>query len=349
MSTTALSSLAFASQHVVIYTGTFLFIAGIIGGPLVLLVFLSLNTFRQSSCVFYLTVMSFVNIFYLFPGLLTFIIVNGFSINWTDTSLFYCKFRSYYVQLCVLISFTCMCLATIDQFLATCSNPRWHRWNNIKFARYIITGTVIVWILVESPFILYDGHIVSNITGKPSCTFSNVIFQKYFTYFHLPALESIIPVIIMIIFGVLAYQNVRNIAYRTIPLLRRELDKQLTTMVLVQVFCDVLIVTPAVVESIFNFVIGILSNSVTAMQLNLSRNIIVIFYYFHFVVCINDINSHYRLKKSFFYIFVEFILHLCLCIKTISSTIGLCSVYNASESMASSKNNYQSNSPTNII
>jgi len=67
--------------------------------------------------------------------------INGFAINWTNMSLFYCKFRAFYVQSCVLISFTCMCLAIIDQFLATCSNSR---WNNIKLARYLVIGIVVI-------------------------------------------------------------------------------------------------------------------------------------------------------------------------------------------------------------
>jgi hypothetical protein len=118
MSTTTASSLAFVSQQLVIYRGFFIFVAGLIGGPLVRIVFFGLQTFRQSSCAFYLTSMSIVNILHLFTGLLTFIMINGFGINWTNMSLFYCKFQAFYVQLCISMSLTCMCLATIDQFLA---------------------------------------------------------------------------------------------------------------------------------------------------------------------------------------------------------------------------------------
>ena len=136
MSTSNISILCITAQQVTIYMGIPIFIAGIIGEILSFIVFLSLKTFRQSSCAFYLTVMSFVNIGHLFTGLLPRIMINGFNIDWTQISLFYCKFRIYILQLCTLISFTCMCLATIDQFFATCSNPRWQQWSNIKFARF---------------------------------------------------------------------------------------------------------------------------------------------------------------------------------------------------------------------
>ena len=239
MSTSTSETWAFASKEIALYVGFFFFITGLIGGLLVLIVFLSLNTFRQSSCAFYLIIMSFVNTIHLFFGLLTYIMINGFAINWTAMSVFYCKFRPFYVQISVLLSFTCMCMAVIDQFLATCSNPRWHRWNNIKFARYIVIGSTIVWILHSIPCFMYYNITVSSITGRITCDVTNPIFLRYNNAFYLPFLTASIPIITMIIFGCLAYRNVQQLAYRTVPLVRRELDKQLTKMVLVQVFCDI--------------------------------------------------------------------------------------------------------------
>ena len=145
------------------------------------LYFLSLRTFRQSSCAFYLTIMSVVNTIQMFTGLLTFIMINGFGINWLNMSIVYCKIRAFYIQLCILISMTCMCLGVIDQFLATCSNPRWHQWNNIKVARYMIIGTVILTVLHGIPYLMYYNHTLSSLTGGISCAITNTIFQKYFT------------------------------------------------------------------------------------------------------------------------------------------------------------------------
>jgi hypothetical protein len=103
MSTSYTSFLANISQQVTIYVGLFLVVTGFIGGLLNIIVFFSLKTFRQSSCAFYLTIMSFVDTLQLFTGLFIFIMINGFGINWTDMSLFYCKFRAFYVQLHVSV------------------------------------------------------------------------------------------------------------------------------------------------------------------------------------------------------------------------------------------------------
>jgi hypothetical protein len=178
-------------------------------------------------------------------------------------------------------------LATIDQFLATCSHPRWHQWNNIKLARYILTGAVIIWSLHGIPFIIYYNHTESAITDTMDCVITNIGFLKYHYIFYSPILKSCVPAIIMILFGILAYRNVQQIAYRTVPLVRRELDKQLTVMVLVHNFCDVLAVTPIIIQGILTAVIGIPNNFDTTTELSSIKNITTTLYYFHFVVCIN--------------------------------------------------------------
>jgi hypothetical protein len=258
--------------------------AGIIGGPLVLIVFLSLKTFRQNSSAFYLTVMSFVNTLHLFTGLLTYIMINGFGINWTGMSLFYCKFRPFSTQLCVLMSFTCMCFATIDQFLATAFNPRWRQWNNIKLAHYMVAGAVIFWILHGIPFLMYYNHTLSSTIGQSICLVTNPIFQNYSTYGFVLVLTNIVPMMIVILFGVLAYRNVQQIAYRAVPLVRRELDKQLTVMVLVEVLCDVIFVTPLIIQNIYTVIIGAPSDAYALMQFRLTVSVTTIWYFFRFVV-----------------------------------------------------------------
>ena len=83
-----MSNLAFFSaiaQKLNIYFGSFLFFTGVAGGVLNIVVFLSLQTFRENSCAFYLTIMSFVNLGQLLTGLLTRIVISGFDIDWTLT------------------------------------------------------------------------------------------------------------------------------------------------------------------------------------------------------------------------------------------------------------------------
>jgi hypothetical protein len=137
-------SLAYSSQQMTIYWGIFILFSGLLGGILNCIVLLSLKTFRQNSCAYYLTIMSIFNIGQLIVSGFSRIMITGFG--WTQTSLFYCKFRTMFLHLCSLTSFTCMCLATIDQFLATSSRRRWQQFSNIKIAYSLSLILVLIWI-----------------------------------------------------------------------------------------------------------------------------------------------------------------------------------------------------------
>jgi hypothetical protein len=196
-----------------------------------------------------------------------------------------------------------MCFATIDQFLATASNPRWRQWNNIKLAHYMVTGAVIFWILHGIPFLMYYNHTLSSTTGQSTCRITNPIFQNYSTYVYVLVLTNILPMMIVILFGILAYRNVQQIAYRAVPLVRRELDKQLTVMVLVEVLCDVIFVTPMIIQTIYSVIIGAPSDPYALMQFRLIMNFTTIWYFFRFVVWIHDVEYiilHLCLMKKYF-------------------------------------------------
>ncbi|CAF1669424.1 unnamed protein product [Adineta ricciae] len=278
MLNTTVPSLASTSQQVVISLGFCLLVAGSIGNPLTLIVFLSLQTFRHSSCAFYLTVMSFINIFHLFTGLFTHIMIYGFNINWLNMSVVYCKFRPFYVQLCAMSSSSCMCLATIDQFLATCSSPRCQRLCNIKLARQLVIGLIIIWFGCGISFLIYYNHVGSD---PVVCDVTNRAFNKFNSVFYGPFMMSILPMIIMILFAILAYRNVQQIAYRTVPLVRRELDKQLTTMVLVHVIYAAISVTPGAIFNLFKTFYPLIIDQNTTEQLRCIKSLTTTVYYFN--------------------------------------------------------------------
>ncbi|CAF3956034.1 unnamed protein product, partial [Adineta steineri] len=68
MSDSIVSSLNFATSQTYIYMGVPFIIGGVIGGLLNIIIFLSLQIYRQSSSAFYLTVVSIINIGQLLTG-----------------------------------------------------------------------------------------------------------------------------------------------------------------------------------------------------------------------------------------------------------------------------------------
>jgi hypothetical protein len=279
-----MSSLAVITQQVAIYYGIPVLVAGILGGALNTLVFISLRTFRQSSCAFYLTIMSIVNIGQLCTGLLSRIMMSGYSIEWTSTSSFYCKFRYFLVQSCTLISLTCVCLATIDQYFATCSNLRWRQWSNLKVAHRLTAIFAIFWSLHGILYMIYFTRIYHPITGKTVCGVANAIFAKYNAYGYSLILAGFLPISITIFFSLLAFRNVRHSTRQAIPLVRRELEKQLTMMVLVQVSVNSFTLLPSNIVSALQTNSALMSDPNVATRIQYTSVLCLLIDYLNFAV-----------------------------------------------------------------
>jgi len=288
MSTSSvIASYTFFSKQVTIYGGMSLFIAGVLGGILNTIVFLSLRTFRQSSCAFYLTVMSIVNIGYLFLSIFPSIMVTIYDVDGTENSLFYCKFQVFFDTICITISLTCFCLATMDQYCATCSRPRFQQWCNIKLAQRLVIIFIIIWILHSIPNLVLFHHSASSVTDKVSCIMTNTIYIKYGAYFVVLILFGFLPASITILFGFMAYINLQQLAHYALPLVRRELDKQLTTMVLAQVVVNCFAILPFTTVNTLQLIMNLNSDPVVKAQILMSYNITLTLTYLYYAVSIN--------------------------------------------------------------
>jgi len=286
MSSSTSSSLTFIGQQITIYGGFIIIITGVLGNLINSIVFLSLKTFRQSSCAFYLTIMSIVNIGQLLAGLLSRVIIYGYGIDWTTKSVFFCKFRVPFFELCALMSYACLCLATIDQYLATCTRPRWQTWSNIKIAHCLIVISLIISIIILIPYPIYLNH-VTVATGTIVCTVTNEMVAQYRGYFVPLFLAGFIPDFITVLFGILAYRNVQQIAYRTVPLVRRELDKQLTVMVLVQVVINLFTNVPCATMNSVVYGTSNITNASILERIQFVYTVTIIIFYSYFAVSEN--------------------------------------------------------------
>jgi hypothetical protein len=84
----------------------------------------------------------------------------------------------------------------------------------------------------------------------------------------------------------LAYRNVQQIAYRTVPLVRRQLDKQITVMVLVQAVVNIFTLLPfTTVYAIVTSKIHIF-DSVTQQKLQFAVTVTLILSFITFAVSI---------------------------------------------------------------
>lgn len=213
------------------YIGIPVWVASIIGELLSIIVLLSLKTFRESSGGFYLIGMSTFN--FIRQSLSTnFILISmTFGMDYSISIVFFCRIRNMINTICNMSSVSCLCMAVIDQYFATCTRPQWQQWSNIRLAHRITAIITIIWIVNGIFYAVYVDAVLP--TNTALCASTNAKFLQYHAYGHLLIFNNVVP-LIPLIFGLMPYRNVRNIAHRTVPLVRCELEKQLTVMILVQ-------------------------------------------------------------------------------------------------------------------
>ena len=283
-SPSTVSSLANVCQQVTLYVGQAILILGIIGGMLNLIVFLSLRTFRQSSCAFYFMIMSCMNIGQLLTGYFSRIMITGYNIDWTQTSVLFCKLRWFLFQAFTLTSYACMCFATIDQYLATSSYHLRQRWNKIQLACRLCAASFLLAVIHGIPSTIYSNHSDPHLSNRSSCIITNIVYQRYRIYGFNVFLAGVLPIFITVLFGSLAYRNVGQLAYRTVPLVRRTLDQQLTSMVLVQVVYLFFAIVPYTTIIIIIANLALENGSILAAELQFAECVGAITYYSYFAV-----------------------------------------------------------------
>ncbi|CAF0926133.1 unnamed protein product [Adineta ricciae] len=224
-----------------------------------------LKTFRRSSCAFYLLIMSVFNLIRLVFSTSFVTISMAFTINWTSAIIFYCQIRNLIVATCVISAVTMLCLAIIDQYFATCTRPQWQKWSNIKIAYRLTIIISTIWTANGVLYMIYLRQMSPINTAV--CIPVDRIFLQYHVYGYFLTLSNLFP-LIAVIFGILSYRNARTLTTRTHPLVRRELDKQLTVMVLVEITVYVFTYLPYSITSGF-LQLNTNRDPVTLAQLNL--------------------------------------------------------------------------------
>jgi len=292
MSDPIIETLSYFISKIYIYMGSTVIIGGVLGGLANIIIFLSLQIYRSSPSAFYLIVVSLINIGQLLSGLLSRVIFNIADIDWSESSYSYCKIRNYLFQFCAVASPACLCLATVDQFLATCSRPEWQQRSNTKTAHRLSAIVILIWLLYGLTYLNYYNLVVSTSTGKSTCIITNSIFSRYYNDFHVPVLMCVIPLLLTILFGLLAYSNIRQISHRTVPLVRRRHEIQLTTMVLVQVVFNIFATTPCYIVLTFASHTNLTQDPIASVKIRLAIAITTCLYYLYYAV---NTSIHYMI------------------------------------------------------
>ncbi|CAF1028147.1 unnamed protein product [Adineta ricciae] len=214
-----------------------IFLYGTIGNFLNTMIFSRLKPFHGNRCAFYFTMEAIGGIVFLFLGLINSIARQIHGSDLVDSVLIWCRIRFITMHGMALILFFTICCAACDQFWSTHYRFGVRYQYPLKLARYIMLISSCIWLSHSIVFALFL-NIQSSSSG---CVITNFILIWYSTYCFYPILYGPLQIFLAFVFSLLAYRNVRHIIRQQISIERRQLDQQMTAMVLIRViFCLIL-------------------------------------------------------------------------------------------------------------
>jgi hypothetical protein len=125
-------SLLYIGEQFTISGGAIFLVAGLFGNSMNIFIFRSTRAYRTSPCTFYFLVGSIFNNLYILINLTSRIVVATYRFDLTNYSVVWCKTRHFFILTLSSITFTCSCLAKIDQFLVRSRNIHLRKCSNIK-------------------------------------------------------------------------------------------------------------------------------------------------------------------------------------------------------------------------
>jgi hypothetical protein len=263
-----------------VYVGYLIIITGLIGSFINILVFTQLKLFRRNQSAFYLTVATFAECYELIFSTTTRVIATASGYDYTQTSLLWCRFRAYLVQVGTTALAATICCSAIDQYLSTSYHNQLRQISTFKLAQRLVGILIILTALYCVPFPIFE-----EIHPSLGCATYNPSFNYFYSFVHLCVVIGILPIVVSLLFSLLSYQNVRRIVRRQIPVVRRRLDRQLTAMILVRVALFIITTLPLI--SVRSYQINNLPDGTDTYALAVStllKTVVTTFYNFNYSV-----------------------------------------------------------------
>jgi hypothetical protein len=258
--------------------GCFLVVTGVVGIGINIQVFATVRHYRTNPCMFYILIASIWNIAFITIDLISRIVMIGYGIDLTRTSITWCKMRSFVAISTTLISVTCLCLAAIDQFFITSQSAYLRQFSNIKWAhRIVLVITIVWWLYAISIPVFYN---ISPITKM--CVSTSFAYAIYYSIYSV-GLFSVIPVLVMAVFGYFTYRNI----HLTKVLAEQQADRQLTRMILIQLALVVICLAPEGINNAYDVITSNVSKSGNRLNIeNFISSVVALVSYIYFCVCL---------------------------------------------------------------
>jgi hypothetical protein len=235
------STLTTIQTQLNLYGNPILTILGIIGNIFIVIFF---SRQRRNPCGIYLMSSGILNCVYVtfFGSLQIFPYYYG---NGTMLDLAFCKMYAYIVIWLGQIAKTVVILACLDRFLITNERATFRAFSTLKRAKWLIFFSIVVWLILNI-------HVPIMRTISNGQCVATGIYSKIYTLYVI-IFVSLIPTIILCVFGYLTYRNMRQLQLRVQPIahnridannnIRRQ-DRDLLIIVISEVLLYILTTTP---------------------------------------------------------------------------------------------------------
>jgi hypothetical protein len=215
-------------------------------GHLCNLIIFSKKAQRSNPTSLYFLSTTISNLISLYIGMFTRLLQDALNINLINTNISFCKIRSFFLYVSLGLSNWFILLATIDRYLISSNDNNRRQLSTLKNAyRSIAFLTISFSLCFCHIFILYD-------IQSSSC-YPQYGSYRIFNDVQILIQVSLLPPILMTLFGILTIRNIRAVQRRianTMNTRMRQRDIQLSKMLLLQVIIIVVCSFPFAISQL---------------------------------------------------------------------------------------------------
>lgn len=233
-----------------------LLLFGTVGNVLNLFV-LTRKSLRNMSCPFYFFSSSVANLFCLWFGLTT-RFLSGYDLDPTTHNSTFCKFRYFVTYMSLSLSAFFLLFASVDRWASSSINARTRSFCQVAVAHRLVLATLVVACLLYSQ--AFYCYIAASDKFPVYCYCPSMICRMYNDALFL-ILYSIIPPILMVTFSWFTVKNVKKtrqqvnvmiILNQSQNSMMKKRDRQMVTMLLIQVISFFLCVLPSGISKAYS-------------------------------------------------------------------------------------------------
>jgi hypothetical protein len=191
------------SATLTIYYLTPIYIIGILGNILNIIIFLRRNL-RVNACSQYFIGLSMAQIILFNSFAIIQIVAYLIGYNLSQTMIVICKIRVYLYMVSLGLMRQFLCLISIDRWVVTTRNARIRKLSSLRVIRWLIIGSILFWLL-------YSIHVLIGYQISPTRSCTYLVDPSYGLFYSIQlTVSSILTLIIMVVFSILTFRNVRG-------------------------------------------------------------------------------------------------------------------------------------------